>query len=67
MFELQDGIDDLGKVKLKYALEYVSSAQLGMIGYWFKNNMELPIEELGKIIEKINQNGVITYISKELK
>ncbi|WP_312653833.1 TetR/AcrR family transcriptional regulator [Aminipila sp.] len=67
MFDLQNGIDDLGKVKLKYALEYVSSAQLGMIGYWFKNNMDLPIEELGKIIEKINQNGVITYISKELK
>lgn len=67
MFELQNGIDDLGKVKLKYALEYVSSAQLGMMGYWFKNNMELPMEELGKIIEKINQNGVIPYISKELK
>lgn len=67
MFELQNGIDDLGKVKLKYALEYVSSAQLGMMGYWFKNNMELPMEELGKIIERINQNGVIPYISKELK
>nr|WP_315023511.1 TetR/AcrR family transcriptional regulator [uncultured Aminipila sp.] len=67
MFDLQNGIDDLGKVKLKYALEYVSSAQLGIVGYWFKNNMELPMEELGKIVEKINQNGVITYISKELK
>ncbi|QHI72853.1 TetR-like C-terminal domain-containing protein [Aminipila terrae] len=67
MFELQKGIDDSGKIKLKYALEYVASAQLGIMAHWFQNNKELPIEELGEIIEKINLTGVITYITNELK
>ncbi len=64
---LKEGIADSEKVKLTYALEYVSSAQLGLMGYWFKNRMELPMEELGEMMEKINLTGVITYLFNDIK
>ncbi|WP_312094602.1 TetR/AcrR family transcriptional regulator [Aminipila sp.] len=64
---LREGIADSEKVKLNYALEYVSSGQLGLMGYWFKNRMELPMEELGEMMGKINLTGVITYLFNDIK
>lgn len=65
--ELKNDKDTIERVKLKYALEYITSAQLGIIGYWFRDKMGLPMEELGEIIEKINLNGAITYLTDEIK
>ncbi|WP_164914428.1 TetR/AcrR family transcriptional regulator [Aminipila luticellarii] len=67
MFGLKKDVVDWEKSSLKYALEYVSAAQLGVIGYWFRHKMELPMEELGKRLEEINLTGCITYMIKELK
>lgn len=62
MLNLPQNLNDVERVKIKYALEYITSAQLGIMGYWFRNNMELPMNELKTIIESINLTGAITYV-----
>lgn len=36
----------LDQVKLNYILEYIISAQLGLITYWFKRDKDMPIEQV---------------------
>lgn len=45
-----------------YVLEYLASAQLGLITYWYQNNMELPIAELGALIKQVNYNGPFSLL-----
>lgn len=67
MIGLEEDIAEEQSLKMKYALEYVSSAQIGLVSYWFRNDMKMPAEELGKIIEKINLTGAITYLANDIK
>ncbi|MBN7773888.1 TetR/AcrR family transcriptional regulator [Clostridium aminobutyricum] len=52
----------LESMRLRYALEYISSGQIGLITYWFKNEMMLPMSELGRLIEDLNLHGALTYL-----
>lgn len=46
----------------EYVLEYLASAQLGLITYWYQNNMELPIAELVALIKQVNYNGPFSLL-----
>lgn len=58
-----ENLEEKERVKLEYALEYIAGAQLGMIGYWVRQDMNLEIEDLAEIMEKINLTGAITYLA----
>ncbi len=48
---------------MEYLVEYVASAQIGIISYWLvENNMSLPVNQLGDMIKKITLYGPIGYL-----
>ena len=49
-------------LQFEYVLEYVTSAQIGIITYWFQKDLEISAEELAKIIREANLNGPIPYL-----
>jgi len=52
---------------LEYVMEYISSAQIGIISYWLvENNMELPIAELGYMIKQITLHGPVGYLKLQI-
>ncbi|WP_027399444.1 TetR/AcrR family transcriptional regulator [Anaerovorax odorimutans] len=50
--------------KLDYVLEYIASAQIGLIIYWIQNDLEFPIEDLILLVRKVSLNGPITYVKQ---
>lgn len=52
--------------KLDYVLEYVASAQIGMMSYWLNKDMDLPIEEIGDMVKKISLHGPIGFLKSEI-
>lgn len=50
---------------MEYVIEYISSAQLGIISFWLQNDMELPVTELGDMIKKITLNGPVGFLKME--
>jgi AcrR family transcriptional regulator len=52
---------------LEYVMEYVSSAQIGIISYWLiENNMALPVSELGAMIKQITLHGPVGYLKEQI-
>ncbi|HVI41246.1 MAG TPA: TetR/AcrR family transcriptional regulator [Anaerovoracaceae bacterium] len=52
---------------LEYVMEYISSAQIGIISYWLvENNMELPVPELGNMIKQITLHGPVGYLKYQI-
>ena len=48
---------------MEYVVEYIASAQIGIISYWMvEKDMALPVEELGEIIKNIILHGPINYL-----
>lgn len=48
---------------MEYVVEYITSAQIGIISYWMvEKDMALPVEELGEIIKNIILHGPINYL-----
>lgn len=48
---------------MEYLMEYIASAQIGIISYWMvENNMALPISQLGNMIKKITLYGPVGYL-----
>ena len=48
---------------LEYVLEYLVSAQLGIISYWMiEEDMSLPIPELGAMIKKMAFHGPVGFL-----
>lgn len=61
------GIDESNLTQeVKYTLEYLASAQIGIITKWLENKRDIEPAVLGRIIQKINLNGAITCL-KELR
>ena len=48
--------------KTEYILEYIVSAQIGLMTYWMEKDMELPIEDIGDLIRQVSLHGPIGYI-----
>lgn len=47
---------------IDYVMEYIASAQIGLVSYWMQKEMEIPIEELGEMIKKISLRGPLGYL-----
>lgn len=60
--------ENIPKVEnMEYVMEYISSAQIGIISYWLiENNMELPVAELGNMIKQITLYGPVGYLKLQL-
>jgi AcrR family transcriptional regulator len=55
-------INDLKNTELnEYALEYISSAQVAIIIHWIRNDMQIPICDISKLIQTLAINGALTY------
>lgn len=48
-------------------MEYISSAQIGIISYWLQNDMELPVKELGEMIRQITLHGPVGFLKSKLE
>ncbi len=55
---------DLNPIKFDFILEYVLSAMIGTMSYWFTQNKVLPLEDLITLINDLMENGVINCLSK---
>lgn len=49
----------------EYVMEYISSAQIGIISFWLSNDMALPVAELGDLIRRITLNGPIGFLKMQ--
>ena len=53
---------------MEYLMEYVASAQIGIISYWMvENNMSLPVNRLGDMIKKITLYGPVGYLKMQME
>lgn len=55
---------DLDSTELDFILEYVLSAMIGIMSYWFTHEKVLPAEDLIALIYDLMQNGVMKRLSK---
>lgn len=55
---------DLNPIEFDFILEYVLSAMIGIMSYWFRQNKVLPPEELVGLMYDLMENGVMKRISK---
>ena len=53
---------------LEYVMEYISSAQIGIISYWLvENKMDLPVAELGDMIKQITLHGPVGFLKAQME
>lgn len=55
---------DLNPIEVDFILEYVLSAMIGIMSYWFKQDRVLSAEDLIALVNDLMQNGVIGRLSK---
>ena len=46
----------------EYVMEFMASAQIGLISYWLQKDMELSVEELGNLVKQLLLHGPIGYM-----
>ena len=51
---------------MEYVMEYISSAQIGIISFWLQNDMSLPVTELGNMIKQITLHGPVGYLKSQM-
>ncbi len=50
---------------MDYIMEYVTSAQFGMISYWLvEKDMDLPVSEIGAMTKEFTLHGPVGYLKK---
>ncbi len=59
--EAKDQITDMKQAE--YVFEYISSAQLGLLTYWFQKDMEMPAPQLAKMIQTLMTYGPMKLLS----
>ena len=47
-------------LELDFILEFILSAMIGIMSYWFKQNKVLPAEELVRLINDLMENGIMS-------
>lgn len=52
---------------LDYVLEYITSAQLGLISYWLRNGMALDPAEMEQMVKELNLHGPFTYLRRPME
>lgn len=51
--------------RAEYIMEYMASAQIGLISYWIQSDLEMPVEEMGELIKEVSLHGPVGYIKGE--
>lgn len=57
-------IHDVDPVELDFILEYVLSAMIGIMSYWFRQDKVLPAENLIALMYDLMENGVMKRLSR---
>lgn len=58
--------EDIPQVEnLEYVIEYISSAQIGILSFWLENDMQLSVTELGNMIKQITLHGPVGYLKSQ--
>lgn len=52
---------------MEYVIEYISSAQIGIISFWLQNNMVLPVKDLGELIKMITLHGPVGFLKMQVE
>jgi AcrR family transcriptional regulator len=55
---------DIDPVEFDFILEYVLSAMIGIMSYWFRQDKALPAERLIELMYDLMENGVMKRLSK---
>lgn len=55
----------LDPIELDFILEYVLSAMIGIMSYWFRQNKVLPLENLITLMRDLMENGVINKLTQK--
>lgn len=55
---------DLTPIELDFILEYILSAMIGIMSYWFRQDKVLPAEELIELMYDLMENGVMNRLPK---
>ena len=50
---------------MDYVMEYMASAQIGLISYWMQNDMDLSIEEIGGMSKQFILHGPIGFLKRQ--
>lgn len=51
---------------MEYIMEFISSAQIGIISHWLSKDMEVPVNEMGEMIKKILLYGPVGYMKMQM-
>ena len=54
-------------LEIDYALEYMLSAMIGILTYWFKNNENVPKEDLVKLMYELMSSEGLNQLAMKLK
>ena len=46
----------------EYVMEFLASAQIGLVSYWIQKDMEMTIEEIGNLMKQMLLHGPIGYL-----
>lgn len=52
----------VSEIELDFVLEYILSAMIGIMSYWFKKEKSLPVEKLISLMNIIMENGVMDIL-----
>ena len=63
-FSETNGLDP---VEFDFILEYVLSAMIGIMSYWFRQDKVLPAEDLIALMRDLMENGVMKRLEEQLK
>lgn len=53
----------VSEIELDFILEYILSAMIGIMSYWFRQDKALPSEKLVSLMTEIMENGVVSILN----
>lgn len=53
---------DINPIEFDFILEFILSAMIGIMSYWFRKDKILPAEELVSLMHDLMENGVMKHI-----
>ena len=62
---LSSGVE-MDLIELDYILEFVLSAMIGIMNYWFKQDVKISSQELATLIKELMENGIIPKINTQM-
>lgn len=60
--ELFQDVQLQDNANIDYVMEYIASAQIGLLTFWMERDMELSLEDIGNMIRQLSLHGPIGYL-----